>query len=334
MMIRWFSTFFCLLALCACSNSEENVQNRAQKVRQWQESKGKLKVLSTVGMIDDLVKRVGGSHTTTLTLIEGELDPHSYQLVKGDDEKFIAADIIFSNGLGLEHGPSLQKHLRNNPKVIALGNLIQSQQPTRILHYNEQVDPHIWTDMSLWAQTVPFMVQALSARDPAHAEDYKTNGKALMQSLLESHNEIIRTIHQIPQEKRYLVTSHDAFNYFVKAYLATDDELANNDWQKRFAAPEGLAPESQLSTADIQNIIEYAIKYHIRVIFPESNVSKDSIKKIVNAGKEKGLQLRIADDPLYGDAMGGPQSDGNTYENMMHHNAKMLIKWWNTNDDR
>lgn len=327
-MFKWVSALLCLFVLSGCSNSENKVQNRAQKFRQWQGTTEKLKVLSTIAMINDLVTRVGGEHIATLTLVEGELDPHSYQLVKGDDEKFQVADLIFSNGLGLEHGPSLHKHLHNDSRVVALGDLLQAEHPNRILHYNGQVDPHIWMDMSLWVQTVPYIVQALSARDPDHAADYQRNGEALMQSLLNSHTQVFQIVQKVPQERRYLVTSHDAFNYFVRAYLATENELKNDEWQKRFAAPEGLAPDSQLSTADIQNIIEHVAKYHIEVLFTESNVSKDSIRKIVHAGKEKGLNLHIATDSLYGDAMGAASSDGDTYEKMINHNAQILKKWW------
>ena len=102
------------------------------------------------------------------------------------------------------------------------------------------------------------------------------------------HARIKSRMQAIPSEKRFLVTSHDAFNYFTRAYLASEDELETDSWQKRFAAPEGLAPESQLSPSDIQHIIGHLHKYNINVLFPESNVSKDSIRKILQARKCKG----------------------------------------------
>lgn len=309
-----------LILLISCSSSHSQRQNEFQ---QWIQSRGKIKVLNTTAMINDLVKRVGGEHVETLTLIQGELDPHSYQLVKGDDEKLSFADVIFYNGLGLEHGPSLQYYLQNSSKAIALGDHIEASHPAYILYVNDQRDPHIWMDISLWAKTLPFIVEALSEKDPLHAEEFRANAKQLEQEMLRTHGQVQSLLHLVPSAERYLVTSHDAFNYFARAYLAEEGEL---DWQKRFAAPEGLAPESQLSATDIRKIIDHLKRYQIHILFPESNVSQDSIRKIVQAGQEQGLEVRIACCPLYGDAMGSPGSEGETYLKMMLYNAKMITQ--------
>jgi manganese/zinc/iron transport system substrate-binding protein len=182
-------------------------------------------------------------------------------------------------------------------------------------------------DISLWSENIPFIVDALSAQDPVHAEEYKANGERVAKELNAAHLKVRRLMQSIPEDNRYLVTSHDAFNYFTRAYLATDEELINGGWQNRFAAPEGLAPESQLSATDIQQIIEHLDKYRIHVVFPESNVSKDSIRKIVQASKEKNLNVQMADTYLYADAMGRPGSDGDTYIKMIEHNAKIIAQF-------
>lgn len=314
-------TLLCLVG-CSCDDRSSHVQ----ALRQWMTPNGKLKVLSTTAMINDLVKDIGGENVDSLTLIIGELDPHSYQLVKGDDEKLVFADLIFFNGLGLEHGPSLQSFLTNHPKAIALGDKIQSSDPSLIISYRGQLDPHIWMDISLWAKSVTYIVDTLSQKDPAHAEIYQINGQKLVQKMMEEHTNIRDELQSIPSMKRYLVTSHDAFNYFTRAYLAEKGENRSM-WQERFAAPEGLAPDSQLSTTDIQEIITHLKNFHIRVIFPESNISRDSIRKIVQAAKEKGVDVKIATTPLYADAMGKEGSDGDTYLKMIKHNAKTIASY-------
>lgn len=300
-------------------------------MERFRANNGKIKVLSTIAMIGDLVRQIGGDQVDSLTLVRGDLDPHSYQLVKGDDEKLAYADIIFYNGLGLEHGPSLQHYLETNKKAVGVGNLVMEEHPELILRVEGQLDPHIWMDVSLWMKTIPFIVEALSAKDPSHADKYRLNGEKLMQELQEIHHEIQKKLNQFPPQKRYLVTSHDAFNYFTRAYLATDQERQEGTWKVRFAAPEGLAPESQLSAANIQQIIDYLARYQVHVIFPESNVSKDSIKKIVSSGKEKGLDITIAPCCLYSDAMGEPGSDGDTYQKMIQHNAEWIVKYLKVN---
>lgn len=319
-----FFSFFALCLITGCS-SDRHLEAQAQ-FQDWMQNNGKVKVLSTTAIINDLVKQVGGEHIDTAVLIQGELDPHSYQLVKGDDEKLRFAQLIFYNGLGLEHGPSLHRHLVKNPKGISLGDLVGREEPGLILSVRGQKDPHVWMDISLWAKTVPVIVRHLSEIDPSHAADFEANGLKLRREMDEAHSEAKKIMHRIPPSMRYLVTSHDAFSYFARAYLSEPPELETGEWQVRFAAPEGLAPESQLSASDIRAIIEHLKQFNIRQIFPESNVSRDSIIKIVQAGREQGVDVQIACCSLYGDAMGPPGSEGDTYLKMILYNASTLSK--------
>lgn len=318
-ILSYFATLF-LLASC----SSDLHQMRQARFQQWIESNGKVKVLSTTGIIHDLVSLIGGEHVDSMILIQGDLDPHSYQLVKGDDEKLAFAQVIFYNGLELEHGPSLHHYLSDNPKAISLGDRLYQEHPDSIILINGQKDPHIWMDISLWMNTIPSIVSVLNEHDPAHAPIYQSNGKKLREEMIRVHQEVKEIMNQVPSDKRYLVTSHDAFNYFARAYLSEEVELESGEWGKRFAAPEGLAPESQMSASDIKAIINHLKLYHIHLLFPESNVSRDSIRKIVQAGQEEGMNVRIACCPLYGDAMGHPGSEGDTYLKMILYNARTL----------
>lgn len=311
-----------LLMFLSCFFSCEN-NPKANNAYNWMQPNGKIKVLSTIAMIGDLVETIGGEHVDNLTLITGELDPHSYQLVKGDDEKFAFAAAVFFNGLGLEHGPSLQRYLQS-PNAISLGDKIKLEYGNSILQCHNTFDPHIWMDISLWSKTVPFIVEALSKLDPANESIFRLNGDKLIQSMQKAHLDTKNLLMEIPEQKRYLVTSHDAFNYFTRAYLATEQEQHDDTWHERFAAPEGLAPESQLCATDIQHIINHLQRYNIHVLFPESNVSRDSIKKIVSAGRIKGLNLHISTGFLYGDAMGVAGTESGSYLKMIEHNAKTI----------
>lgn len=315
----------CLIGIWIISScSREQHQKRQADFQQWIQNNGKVKVLSTTAMIDDLVKQIGKEHVDTITLIQGELDPHSYQLVKGDDEKLAFAQLIFYSGLGLEHGPSLHHYLEKNPQAVSLGDRITQQEPELALYVQGQKDPHIWMDISLWARAVPFIVEALSQQDPAHAAFYQANGLKLQHEMAEAHQQVKEIMHQVPADKRFLVTSHDAFNYFARAYLSEESEIQTGEWEKRFAAPEGIAPESQLSALHIKDIIEHLKRYQIHLLFPESNVSRDSIRKIVQAGREQGLDIQIACCALYGDAMGPLGSEGDSYLKMILYNAHTL----------
>ena len=294
----------------------------------WAEHNSKVKVLSTTGMIDDIVGQIGGDRIDHIALITGEIDPHSYELVKGDDEKLSLAQLIFYNGLGLEHGASLRYQIKSHINAVGVGDEVAKEHPESILYVGREIDPHIWMDVSLWSQVIRPITEALSLMDPEGKEIYTHNADLVRESMLREHQSIYNDLQGIPQDKRYLVTSHDAFNYFTRAYLATPDEMTNGKWQKRFDAPEGLAPEGQLSTSDIQEVINHLIKYRIQVVFPESNVSRDSLKKVIHACAQKGLTITISSHPLYGDAMGPQGGPAGTYLNMIRYDADVLIEAW------
>lgn len=325
---------FFLLALYLLVSCSDATRERQQEFQNWVQKDEKIKILSTTSMINDIVKVIGGDHVKGLTLIQGDLDPHSYQLVKGDDEKLRMADVIFYNGLGLEHGPSLYHYLHNNTRAIPLGDRIEQNSPDSILFVQGQKDPHIWMDIALWSKIIPIIVDVLSTQDPQHASEYQANGINVQKDLFQAHANVKEIMHAIPENRRYLVTSHDAFNYFTRAYLSTDEELKLGGWEKRFAAPEGLAPESQLSTTNIRSIIDHMHQHNVQLLFPESNVSRDSIKKILQAGREQGLDLEIACCPLYADAMGPKGSDGDTYAKMVTYNANMIASYMKPNGER
>lgn len=333
MMVRWLLGMFTLISLVGCTGNGDS-SKRSEEVHSWMQTNDKIRVLATTEMITDLVEKVAGNQAQVLTLIVGELDPHSYHLVKGDGELFDAAQIVFYNGLGLEHSPSILNRLQESQRKVSLGDSIAASSPQLILDYEGVTDPHIWMDISLWRKSVPYIVEAFAQIDPPHAQLYRENGEKLMEELENAHQQALSILQAIPEHKRYLVTSHDAFNYFARTYLATEQEKISGAWQDRFAAPEGLSPVSQLSTADIQIIIDHLKRFKINVLFPESNVSKASIRKILSAGEEHGLNLHIASDALYADAMGPPGSEGDTYLKMVLYNARIIASHLTKNGDK
>ena len=281
----------------------------------------RVNTVATIAQIGDLAHEIGGERARVSILIHGSLDPHSYELVKGDDELLQEADVVFYNGLGLEHGASLSEWLRSNSKSVAVGERISERAPEKILHKDRTIDPHLWMDISLWAEGLYPIAEALAKADPEGAAYYYERAEALKQRMLEADVEVRQILHKIPAERRYLVTSHDAFQYFTRSYLADQGE---EGWQERFEAPEGLAPDGQLGSSDIRRIVNYLKSHGISIRFPESNVSRDSIRKIASVGKQMGLHVRICKEPLYGDAMDGENLH---YLDMMRHNAETIARY-------
>lgn len=326
--------FLCAIPLLLCCiflSCGKPSQRDRSSLEKWMQKDEKLKVLSTTAMIDDLVGRIGNEKIDHLSLIIGEIDPHNYELVKGDDEKLTRADVLFHNGLGLEHGASLRYRIEHHPSAFGLGDWIRAIYPEKILYRNGLIDPHVWMDVELWSLTVDHIADVLSKELPQEATYFQAQGKLVKEEMLKTHGKMVELLHKIPGSKRYLVTSHDAFQYFTRVYLSEERE---NNWQRRFAAPEGLSPEGQISPADIQGVVDYLLQHHITHVFAESNVSKDALRKIVEACRSHGQVVEIVKESLHGDAMGPPQSDAGGYLEMMWHNAKILAEAWEGEGDK
>lgn len=310
-----------LVVLFLSCNSQHH-----RKPRSWDEGTSpSLRVLSTVGMVDELVRLLADDLCERRILIQGDLDPHSYEMVKGDDELIYGADLLFYSGLGLECTPHLRRAIERHPHAISIGDSIVKQVPDALIESEGAFDPHIWMDVSLWTKGVEPIVEALSHCLPEAAALLKERGDKVKNLLLSLDQELLHTLATLPVERRYLITSHDSCYYFARRYLATDEECKDGRWRERCSSPEGLAPEAYLSSADVERVVTYLQAHQIDVIFPESNLSQESIRKIVDAGRALGLEVSLAQEPLYGDALGGEGSDGNTYEGMMRHNARVLV---------
>lgn len=306
-----------VFVFCACGKSSIEMDKAGN---------GKLQVLATTAMIDDLVSKIGGEEVDHESLILGNIDPHSYELVKGDGERISKADVVFFNGLGLEHGASLKNQLDRHPYSFPLGDLIYKQNSEAFLFVNGQIDPHIWMDIALFSQAIDPIVEALSKKAPIYAELFQDRGQQLKKAMHLKDEALYNKIQQVPKNKRFLVTSHDAFHYFVKKYLAEPEEIK---WEERLIAPEGLAPDGQMSVLDIQKVTEFLCKHQIHVVFPESNINRDALKKIVAICREKGLHVKISDTPLYGDTMGDKIEGVSSYLEMIEHNILILSRNFN-----
>lgn len=313
MSVRFFK-FFCLFLISGfvVSCSSLKVGNSSFDIND-----SRIKILSTTRMIKDLVDAVGGEFIDSISLINGELDPHSYELVKGDDEKFYLAAIIFCNGLGLEHSQSLRRNLEGNNKTVFLGNNILDQHPDSIIKLDGQIDPHIWLDICLWSHCIKFIKEKLIERDESHAAYYEERAKRVLEKMLDLDTWAKDSLGEIPLHKRYLVSSHNAFNYFVKRYFSCEDSKEGS-WKKRCCSPEGLSPEAQISSRDIINVMDFIKEFNINVIFLESNLNGNALKKVKKACKNNSV--RLAKNPLCGDSLGNNSS----YFEMFRYNVNLI----------
>lgn len=281
-----FSLFSFVLSGCSSSRGA-NLENRKS-------------ILSMNRMIHDCVYRIVKDKIETVVLIDGLIDPHSYEIVKGDEDKFAMSDLIICNGLGLEHSASLRKQIEGNPKVVCIGDRLAKRNAFTILEEEGVYDPHIWTDMHIWREGVKEVAEALIEAFPEFQEEFTSNTKDLLCEMQELDEWATRCLSTIPEKSRYLVSCHNAFSYLTRRYLASEDEVREGTWQEHCASPEGLSPESQISIRNIMVVAQYIRDHDVHVIFSEDTLNQDAIKKIVACLKNEH-EIRVSKQALYSD---------------------------------
>ncbi len=298
-----------ILTCCGIKKTENRVED---ELSSWMNRQEGIKVCTTTPLIADTVRQIGGDQVAVISLMGPDLDPHSYEIVKGDYDKLSQAHLIFANGLSLEHSRSMQKILGEHSNVIYVADLVPKKD---IIVVNGSPDPHIWMDMELWSMTTFPIEAALIKADPKNADLYRERAEVVRRKYMAMSKHIKEQIQSIRAERRRLVTSHDAFNYFAKQYLEEDGE-----WQSRVIAIQGLAPDEQISSVEIKRVVEYVKEYDVDIIFAEKNLSQDSILKVIDSCRRSGKYISLADQELYGDTMGNV-----SYIEMIEHNTKAIV---------
>lgn len=293
-------------ALAACGGLKETGGNAA--------AGGKIQVTSTTGMIHDLVKQVGGEHVEAYALMQPGVDPHLYKASQGDLRRLEQADIIFYSGLHLE-GKMIdvfEQMAKSKPTVPVTKNIAESE----LLSSNAQGmehDPHVWFNVRLWISATETIRDELVKLDAAHADSYKNNAEAYIKQLEELDQYAKTQIASIPQQQRVLVTAHDAFGYFGKAYGIQVRGL------------QGMNTASEYGSKDVSELRDYLVANKIKAVFVESSVPKKSIEAVIEGAKRQGHDIQIGGE-LFSDAMGAEGTPEGTYLGMVRHNVDTIVK--------
>ncbi len=273
---------------------------------------GKLTITTTIGMITDIVEKVGGDKVQVTGLMKPGVDPHVYKASQGDVRKIEKADLVFYNGLYLEG--KMAEILKKSKKAIAVTDGIdRSLLMEGDKDLGEEYDPHVWFDVTLWMKAVEKIRDELAAADPAHADLYKSNAAAYLIELKQLHEYAKTQIASIPQGQRVLVTAHDAFGYFGRAYGIEVRGL------------QGLSTAAEYGSRDVSELRDFLVSNKIKAVFVESSIPKRSIEAVVKGAKEKGHIVSIGGE-LFSDAMGKAGTPEGTYMGMVRHNVDTIVK--------
>lgn len=273
-----------------------------------------VRVVTTIGMITDVVENVAENCVSVSTMMGPGVDPHLYQASARDVRTLQKADIIFYSGHHLEGqlGEVLERFGRNKPVVAVAETAIEEKALLKVINSNS-VDPHLWMDVSLWAKTAEVIAEALAKLVSKCTEQMQQNAIDYNNRLLALHKWVTESIASIPEEQRILVTAHDAFAYYAKAY---DIEVA---------AIQGISTESEASLADIRGIVNIVADRNIPALFVESSINPATIEAVLAAVKNKNVETSIGGE-LFSDAMGEKGTFKSTYIGMIYSNTKTITE--------
>ena len=270
-------------------------------------------VLATTGMIKDAVVNIGGSYVEVEALMGPGVDPHLYKATHGDMKKLRAAEIVFYNGLHLEgRMTDILKGLALTKPAVAIAGALT---PDQLLYPEDsggQADPHLWFDVALWAEALKMIPQTLAAYDPQHAAEYQQRYEQYKEKLLSLHENVKLKIATIPVEQRVLLTAHDAFGYFGRAYTIEVKGL------------QGISTASEFGLYDVKELVDLVLKRKIKAVFVETSVSKKFVTALLEGVEAQGGNLRIGGE-LYSDAMGAVGTPEGTYTGMVQHNVETIV---------
>ncbi|MCG8577690.1 MAG: zinc ABC transporter substrate-binding protein, partial [Flavobacteriales bacterium] len=241
-------------------------------------------------------------------------DPHIYKPTPSDIELMDDADVIIANGLHLEGKMSdMLKQYGEEKPVIFVSDGLAKKDLIKSADFEDSFDPHIWFDWKLWMEGMSYVTEELGNIDALSQSYFEDNYKDYESDVRQTHLDVEDYIQEIPEEKRVLITSHDAFSYFGRRYNVEVRGI------------QGISTLSEVGLKDISDMVDFVIEKEIRSIFVETSTSDKTAQSIVDGCKDKGYELKL-DGPLYSDALGEPDSEGGSYVGMILANAKTIAE--------
>jgi manganese/zinc/iron transport system substrate-binding protein len=297
---RWFGTALAALTLAACAPASEHP---------------KVRVAATTTMVSDLVKQVGGDRVTVSGLMGPGVDPHLYKASAADVAALFKADVIFYNGLLLEGKmqDALNKLARTKKFVYAVTESVPEKDLLEPPEFDGHYDPHVWFDPALWALCVETVVKGLSEFQPASRAEFERRGAGAQARMRALREWALKKAAELPAERRILVTSHDAYNYFGRAYGF------------KVVGLQGVSTVDEAGLAAMTRLVDFVKQNQVKAVFVESSVPPAALKRI---SQDAGVKIG---GELFSDAMGTPGQmehgyDLGTYEGMIKHNLNTIVE--------
>lgn len=274
----------------------------------------KPKAVTTIAMIADVARNVAGDCAEVESLMGPGVDPHLYRARAGDVRTFQEADAIFYSGYSLEGqlGDVLERLAKQKPTVAVAPAAIS---PTELIAAQGLygIDPHLWMDASLWGRIAPVIAVTLGEITPGCADAMRTRATEYQAQAQALHGWIEDSIATIPEGQRILVTAHDAFSYYGRAYGI------------EVAGIQGISTESEAGVGDVREMVDVVATRKVPAMFVESTINPRTIQAVIDGAAERGQAVKIGGQ-LHSDAMGEAGTPGGTYIGMLYENTRTIVE--------
>lgn len=296
--------------LTGCNVSHHTEEEKATEISH----KKTLNVVTTTGMIEDTVKKVGGENVKVMALVGPGVDPHLFKPTLKHIQAMEGADVIFYNGIELEArmGDALVSLARSGKKAFPVTEDIDTEKLREPEEFEGKYDPHFWHDIPLWIDSVKKVERELAALAPNHADKFSANAASYISELEALDKTIQERMAEIPEEARVLITAHDAFGYF------------GNRYGVEVRGVVGISTEDEASAKGIDDLANFIVERGVKAIFVESSASDDGIEALEAAVKAKGGEIKIGGE-LLADSLAAPGEEGDTYQSMMEYNMETIV---------
>lgn len=271
-------------------------------------------VVATTGMVGDLAREIGGERVRVAVLMGEGVDPHLYKASPGDVSQLSEARLVLYSGLHLEgRMGDVLAGLRREKPTVAVADAIPADLLRHPSGSDGHPDPHVWFDAALWARGIAVTRDALSGLDPAGAGEFVVRAGAYADVLRALDEYARQCLSAVPPESRVMVTAHDAFGYFGRAYGV------------EVLAIQGISTDSEASLRDINHLVDTLATRKIPAVFVESSVPRKTIDALVEGCAARGHRLTIGGE-LYSDALGSAGTPEGTYVGAFVHNVETVTR--------
>lgn len=272
-----------------------------------------LAVLTSISIVEDLVREVGGEKVEVTNLIPAGVDPHTYKTVASDLNKIEGAQIVIFIGRGLEGrlGEVLAGLNPSKVTTLALAGVDDEDTPFDIVE--DRSDPHIWMDPAIWANAADSVAKVLATADPDNAAYYEDNAKRYRNQLNELTRESAIALEKIPSSRRVLITPHDSFRYFGQRFNIRTEGL------------QGISTATEASAARVRELSDLIAERAIPAVFFESTQPMNTMDALAKAARAKGVDVKVA-GPLYTDSLGPADSGATTYLDLFRQNVQTIVQ--------